>query len=132
MKRVVNCLVNKILAKKYKNNSWTWFCIIVHSVNNNHNFHHAKMYYLIKIIKTIAFQQEISFHILLTLKIHLNHRKYENMTKNLKSQLLHNRSNTSPYQARTKTIFSLIFSHQMHCFCFLLCATWKSHHQTQI
>ena len=39
------------------------------------------MYYLIKIIKTIAFRQEISFHILLTLKIHLNRRKYENMTK---------------------------------------------------
>ena len=39
------------------------------------------MYYLIKIIKTIAFRQEISFHILLMLKTHLNRRKYENMTE---------------------------------------------------
>ena len=33
MQRVVNCLVNKILAKNYKKNSRTWFCIIVHKKN---------------------------------------------------------------------------------------------------
>ena len=46
------------------------------------------MYYLIKIIKTIAFWQEISFHILLTFKIHLNRRKYENMTEKFEAIII--------------------------------------------
>jgi hypothetical protein len=93
------------------------------------------MYYLIKIIKTIAFRQEISFHILLTLiiwyfithspqEIYRQAKKFiltiENMKtwKNLKSQLSHNRSNTSPYQVGTTmnflTYVPWLWSHRNH------------------